>query len=164
MDKRKTIMASGLFPSPPPTNPTSPNNPTRIIKRRQNLFQWAGVELHHSVLRSPRYSSVSTVGDEVQLTGWLTLNTFPTLSASLLSISSSSPGSALTRICSPCWENFLIWGRPSLQFRWFDGGRQLENKLFFWINFSRSDISQIWSWCRQLQFVWFLRWPWSWAW
>ena len=63
-------MASGLFPSPPPTNPTSPNNPTRIIKRRQNLFQWAGVELHHSVLRSPRYSSVSTVGDEVQLADW----------------------------------------------------------------------------------------------
>ena len=38
---------------------------------------------------------------------------FPTFSAILLSISSSSPESALTRICSQCWKHFPISGRPS---------------------------------------------------
>ena len=63
MDKRKTIMASGLF------SPT-----TAFTNYKKYCFQFPGLELHHPVLRSSRYSTVSTVGDQ----DWLRLtDNFP---------------------------------------------------------------------------------------
>ena len=53
-------MASGLF---------FPNTgSTQCSSLQVEMFQLSGLELHHPVLRSPRYSTVSTVADEVRLT------------------------------------------------------------------------------------------------
>ena len=50
------------------------SSPAQYCSLKGDFFQLAGVELHHPVLRSPRYSPVSTVGAEVSLTDWLTLS------------------------------------------------------------------------------------------
>ena len=106
MDKRKTIMASGqFFPN------TAWLGSMLLITSWNVSALWSGT--------TPPSSTLPTIlnslyGSRWSQTDWLT-DTFPTFSAILLSISSSIPESALTRICSLCWRDFPISGRPSLQ-------------------------------------------------
>ena len=121
------------------------SGPAQYCSLKGDFFQLAGVELHHPVLRSPRYSPVSTVGAQVRLTHWLT-DTFPRFQR-FFSPFLPPAQSRLWSEFSVNVENISRYQAGHHHFRLpDDAGRQVKNKLFYWIIFSR----QIWRCCRQL--------------